>query len=291
MNRNEIILSQINDGGRGIEIGPSYNPTAAKKDGYNVQIIEHMSQEDLIQKYKKMNIQTDAIEEVDYVWSGSPYSVLTGKEKYYDWIIASHVIEHTPDLIGFLVECDSILKDSGVLSLAIPDKRYTFDHFRHLSGISRIIDNHLRECRTHTLGTATDFHLNTAFNEGKASWYPGAKSDYRLVHSFEEARELIDGFAASEQYVDAHAWCFTPHSFRLLIHDLNALDYIPFQEVSFSPTQGCEFFVTLGRTGKGPSLSRLDMMRIIESELSPQPQSIRPVIQLANRIKRMVFRL
>ena len=285
--RNEIILSQIKDGGRGIEIGPSYNPIAAKKDGYNVQIIDHLTKEELIEKYKEFDVQVDNIEEVDFVWNGMPYSVLTGNEKYYDWIIASHVIEHTPDFIGFLIECDSILKDDGVLSLAVPDKRYIFDHFRAISGISRIIDNHLRKCQKHTIGTITDFHLNTAFNGELTSWDSNATGNYHLVHSFDSARGLVDDFAASDQYVDAHAWCFTPHSFRLIIHDLHSLGYIPFKEVAFFPTQGYEFFVTLGRTGKGNSISRLDLMKLIESELSKPSRTTQRVQQIASRLKRL----
>ena len=58
----------------------------------------------------------------------------------YDWIVASHLVEHTPDLIGFLNDCDSLLKENGVLSLAIPDQRYCFDYFRPLTGIGHVID-------------------------------------------------------------------------------------------------------------------------------------------------------
>ena len=117
MNRTEKILYHVDKEGRGIEIDPSYSPVAAKKDGYNVHIIDHLNREQLISKYSDHHhVDLDNIEEVDFVWDGHPYSDLTGKTKHYDWIIASHVIEHTPDLIGFLVECDSILKDDGVLS-------------------------------------------------------------------------------------------------------------------------------------------------------------------------------
>ena len=111
MERKNKILRHITKEGRGIEIGPSHNPITPKKDGYLVHIIDHMSREQLINKYRDHNVNLDNIEEVDFVWQGQPYSELTGKCKYYDWIIASHMIEHTPDLIGFLNECDAILKD------------------------------------------------------------------------------------------------------------------------------------------------------------------------------------
>ena len=122
--RKEKGLRHIDKNGDGVEIGPSHSPIAPKRDGYKVQIIDHATREQLIEKYKSHDVQLDNIEEVDYVWSGESYISLTGKKKFHDWIIASHVIEHTPDLIGFLNDCDSILKDDGVISLVIPDMRY-----------------------------------------------------------------------------------------------------------------------------------------------------------------------
>jgi hypothetical protein len=44
------------------------------------------------------------------------------------------------DLIRFLNDCDSLLKKAGILSLAVPNKRYSFDHFRPITGIGRVVD-------------------------------------------------------------------------------------------------------------------------------------------------------
>ncbi len=145
MSREEKILRHIDKNGYGIEIGPSHNPIAAKKDGYKTHIIDHMSREQLIVKYEDHSVNLHNIEEVDFVWKGERYSELTGKTQYYDWIIASHIIEHTPDFIGFLNDCDAILKDDGVISLVVPDKRYCFDHYRPITGISKIIDSHFQK--------------------------------------------------------------------------------------------------------------------------------------------------
>ena len=50
MNRNEKILAHINKAGFGLEIGPSHNPVAPKKEGYNVSIIDHMTKQELLVK-------------------------------------------------------------------------------------------------------------------------------------------------------------------------------------------------------------------------------------------------
>ena len=268
MSRKEKALKHIDRNGRGIEIGPCYSPIAPKCEGFQVDIIDHMSREELLAKYapQKDFVDLDQIEEVDFRWQGEKYSELTGRSKYYDWIIASHVVEHTPDLIGFLEDCDSVLKDEGVLSLIIPDKRYCFDRFRPLTGISQIIDAHFSECSVHSAGTVAEFYLNVVAKANMIAWGADTQGDYVFVHTLEDAKQGMDQARADQIYTDTHSWCFVPHSFRLLIHDLHSLGLIPFQEVDYSPSAGCEFFMTLGRSGNGIRKSRLEMLQMIEEE-------------------------
>ncbi len=266
MGRKEKILQYIDKSGLGLEIGPSHRPIAPKKDGYRVQILDHMSREQLMAKYKEHGVDIDSIEEVDFIWQGERYLELTGSAKQYEWIIASHVIEHTPDLIGFLNDCDTVLKDDGVISLAVPDKRYCFDHFRPLAGISTIIDGHTQELVDHTQGTVAEYYLNVVSRSKEIAWACGAVGDYKFLYSHNEALQKIKQAAEDDAYVDVHAWCFVPHSFRLMIRDLFDLGFIPFKEVGFHSTEGCEFFITLGRGGAGCALSRMELLRKIESE-------------------------
>lgn len=267
MNRKEKILMHIDAFGKGLEIGPSHSPVAPKREGFDVQSIDHLPKEELIRKYSAESVDISGVEEVDYVWRGEPYAELTGKRNYYDWIIASHLVEHTPDLIGFLNDCDSVLKETGVISLAVPDKRYCFDHYRPITSIAMIIDSHCHKNRIHTVGTAVEYYLNAVLREGMIAWSSDISGEDRLRYPLEEAMEEIDSVRGSKEYVDIHAWCFVPHSFRLLIHDLYNLGLIPFKEVDFHLTEGCEFFITLGRNGSGIGVSRLEMLRTIESEI------------------------
>jgi hypothetical protein len=266
MNRNDKLLHCIDKNGMGIEIGPSHNPVAPKKKGYRVQVIDHLNREQLLEKYKDHNLHLENIEEVDFVWNGETYAELTGKRKFYDWIIASHLIEHVPDLIGFLNSCDEILKDDGVVSLVIPDKRLCFDHYRPISGLAAIIDSHLQKHTLHTPGTVADFWLNGVSRGGSLAWDRFQTGVYTFNNTLEQAREGMNRVTAKKEYIDVHAWCFTPHSFRLIMHDLHSLGLIQLREVAFFPTQGHEFFITLGRKGNGVNLSRLDMLKIIEAE-------------------------
>ncbi|HQC71146.1 MAG TPA: class I SAM-dependent methyltransferase [Candidatus Competibacteraceae bacterium] len=267
MTREEKILQHIDKNGLGIEIGPSHNPLAPKSAGYRVHIIDHMSREQLITKYAQHGVDLNRIEEVDFIWHQEPYTELTGKNRYYDWIIASHVIEHMPDLIGFINNCDEVLKEDGVLSLVVPDKRYCFDHYRPMTSLATIVDHHIQNATYHTAGAVAEYFLNVVSRSGAIAWDARTTGHYAFVHSAEDVIRGMQSVLNDHAYLDIHAWCFTPHSFRLLMQDLFALGLIQLREVAFYPTAGCEFYMTLGRKGKGSSTSRMELLDIIETEI------------------------
>ena len=173
--REHAIFHLIDKQGFGLEIGPCHNPIAPKKNGYNVQILDHLSANDLRIKYQGHGLNLDNIEEVDFIWSGQPLHELIGKKHCYDWIIASHVIEHFPDLISFLQQSEQLLKPNGVLSLVVPDKRYCFDYFQPISTTGMLLDAHTQK-RTHpTPGQVFDNFANNAKANGAIAWSPDYK--------------------------------------------------------------------------------------------------------------------
>lgn len=258
--RERKMLAHINKLGEGVEIGPSFRPIAPKKKGFKVTIIDHASREDLIAKYGAQGIDCSEIEEVDHVWDGRSYAELTGKCQYYDWIIASHVIEHTTDLIGFLQQCEEILQPNGCLSLAIPDKRFCFDRLRPKTGLARVIDAHRHPSAFHSEGTVAEYFLNVVRRGPTIAWSRSdgcGEESLAFVHSPAEASDAVRIARRQSHFQDVHAWTFTPHSFRLLVHDLATLGYIGFRETAFHDTTGHEFFVTLSKTGNPSAIDRL----------------------------------
>ena len=67
MDRIDKILRDIDRGGQGIEIGASVSPVAPKRDGFNIEIIDHLDRDGLLNKYGADLEDTSIIEEVDYV--------------------------------------------------------------------------------------------------------------------------------------------------------------------------------------------------------------------------------
>lgn len=273
-NRADYVLANIKRDGIGVEIGPSHRPLAPKRMGYKTHVIDHMTREDLKVKYEKANVALENIEEVDFVWRGESYSELTKRSKYYDWIIASHVIEHVPDLIGFLSDCDEILKDDGVLSLAIPDSRFCFDHFRPVSSLGSVIDASLHRRKFNSAGMVADFFLNAVKRGGTITWPRSCTDEFTFIHGIAGVRNAIKKVVEKGAYVDIHAWCFTPSWFRLIIEDLYVLGFTTMRELDFFDPGTHEFYVTLARHGNGPGVQRLDLLRLAAIDMSIADASV-----------------
>jgi 2-polyprenyl-3-methyl-5-hydroxy-6-metoxy-1,4-benzoquinol methylase len=267
MTREEIILAHIKKEGHGLEIGPSYGPLAPKSAGFRAHVLDHLGKDELIEKYRPHAVKIENIEEVDFVWDGRPYAELIGRTQAYDWIIASHAIEHMTDLIGFLNDCDSILKPDGVLSLAIPDARYCFDRFRPIAGLARVIDASHPQ-KLHSAGVVAEYFLNSVSKGGQIAWDAKYQADFALRFSLVETQQAMREVQQRGVYLDVHEWCFTPTSFRLMMRDLFELDFIRLKELAFHPTVGCEFYVTLSRAGTLPPGPRLDLLQEIHREQS-----------------------
>ena len=254
MERTAVIRSLFDTSGKGLEIGPSYNPIMPKSDGFQVDIIDHLSTSDLRLKYANdQGVDVSHIEAVDYIWDGRPLHEVIDKYNYYDYIVASHVIEHTPNLLGFLMECEILLKQNGALVLAIPDKRRCFDLFRPLSTTGAVLQAHIEERTRHTPGTAFDHVAYFATMLGHDGCVAGTDGEPRLEHALAFAQTIFHRSVASQAYFDFHAWTFTPSSFRMILKDLYELDQLKLREGELR-TSSHEFFVRLSRSAKGCDL-------------------------------------
>ena len=102
MSRSEKLLSIVDPSMRVIELGPSHSPLAPKAEGWNVSVVDHGARDELVEKYRIHPVDVSRIEEVDVIWTSGPLDAAFPPDALgtYDAIIASHVLEHIPDLIG-----------------------------------------------------------------------------------------------------------------------------------------------------------------------------------------------
>ncbi len=248
--RAEILLGSVSKNSRIIEIGPSFDPIAPKRKGWNSASIDHLTREGLVAKYAEHpGVDVNMIEPVDFVWSGGMLSDAVPPEQRgsFDVFLASHVIEHTPDLIAFLDAAQTLLKEDGLVTLAIPDKRYCFDYFQPLTTTGQLLEAHAKHRRRHNGERAFDHFAYAVTDGGAEAWGQRPSQGIQLIHGLQSAVENYALFESSPDYHDLHAWHFVPSSFELVLLELGALGETDWRVERVFPTEGWEFFAWLRR--------------------------------------------
>lgn len=207
-------LTGIDTKGTVLEIGPLNRPIVR---GENVYYADHCSTPELRMKYAlDPNVNSDDIVDVHFDLSSTSIESAGRNVGGFDLVVASHVIEHVPDLAGWLRSINSALKPNGVLALVIPDKNYTFDIFRRET--ERWMIDDARGLTRPSLRQVLDHFLNVVAADTGALWKsPNAKADFRPAIGAEAIEGLISQHG-SGAYIDAHCWVFTPERFASLIN-------------------------------------------------------------------------
>ncbi len=126
--------------GTGIEIGGLNNPMTVVGNAKVLQV-DYLSTEDLRRKFSEQGAvdiaSVDVVADAHALDSAfSPGSL--------DFVIANHVIEHFEDPLRVLRQFHRILRVGGIVHLAVPDKRVTFDKGRPRTPITHLIEDNLK---------------------------------------------------------------------------------------------------------------------------------------------------
>jgi SAM-dependent methyltransferase len=259
MDRLAEILKFASKTAKGVEIAPWFAPIAAKSAGYNVTILDVFPTEELRRRAAAdPNIPKDSInriETVDFVGSAVEIATIVGATDQlgtFDYIISSHNFEHLPNPIKFLQGCQKVLKPGGVLSMAIPDHRACFDHFRPHTTIADWLEAYFENRQRPKLSQI--FAQTSYACELKNP--PGRETAFFVDDNAAEMRpnEVLresynDWLAARDSndsiYRDAHCSVLTISSIQLLVAEAKFLGLIDFDVKAVAGLNGCEFFIHL----------------------------------------------
>ena len=151
MDRRAEILGVVDPAtARGLEIGPLDKPIVRRERGQQIWYADHTDTASLKEHYAQhAMVYSDHVPEdildVDFVLSDGPLLELTKDVAPFDYVVASHVIEHIPDLVAWFDELSSVLVDGGRVCLAIPDRRYCFDARRASTELADVVAAHLEQ--------------------------------------------------------------------------------------------------------------------------------------------------
>jgi len=263
MGRHESITRYITKEKRGIEIGAWYNGVAPKRLGYNCLILDVFDTATLRSRAEKdPSVSPDMainIEGVDLVGSSTLIAQLVeGIDALgqFDYIVASHNLEHTPDPITFFQGCERVLKPDGYLSMIVPDRRGCFDYFRPNSTTAELVAAYFEKRSRPSDAQVFEQHSLHARRVNGADQeivFPFSTDPHEII-PFQHLDTELDYWkrrihSGDDSYRDAHCWAFTPASFELVLLDLGFLGLTKFDVAEMESTDG-EFFVHLHNSGR-----------------------------------------
>jgi SAM-dependent methyltransferase len=131
------VIANVYLRGEGIEIGALHQPLPVP-ESVRVKYIDRMTAAELQRHYPE--IASTPFVETDIVDNGEELTTIADNSQ--DFVIANHFIEHCQNPIRTLENFLRVLKTSGVLYLAVPEKRFTFDVRRPPTPIDHILRDH-----------------------------------------------------------------------------------------------------------------------------------------------------
>ena len=184
--------------------------------------------------------------EIDAVWGEK--TLLEALGRTVDYVIASHVIEHVPDLITWFAEVRDVLAPKGQLRLAVPDRRYTFDFRRSETRLSDVVNAWFMKARKPLPHSILDFFLEVTEVDVTRAWRGGVV-DPKPIYTLESALSVAADARDHDAYHDVHCWVFTTDSFVRLMARLAELGLVAFAcRAFFEPEPNTlEFIVHLDR--------------------------------------------
>ena len=133
-----------------------------------------------------------------------------------DYVVTSHVLEHTANPVAALFEWARVVRHGGIIYMVVPDRRLTFDHPRGLTP-----PEHMME----------DFHRGTGNSDGthiadyldRIDWtrYHPAGTPAEHAATREHLRVTYTAAAENQLEINMHFHVFEPSNLGALIGLMN----------------------------------------------------------------------
>jgi predicted SAM-dependent methyltransferase len=135
LNRDAIAERYLH--GEGLEIGALHNPLPVPEQA-RVRYVDRMTTAELRRQYPELDgkplVDVEVVDDGERLESVPDESV--------DFVIANHFLEHCQDPIGALGTMFRVVRPGGVVYLAVPDKRFTFDADREVTSTEHLLHDH-----------------------------------------------------------------------------------------------------------------------------------------------------
>lgn len=255
--RRDFIMSQLSTFQSGLEIAPYFHPVTdrSKHDVFYVDCIDNEE----IRRKAAANPDAAASQEVpliDAVWlPGMRLAECVGGRRF-GYVVASHVLEHVPNPLGWLLDILECVEVGGRIAILLPSKLYTMDYYRPLTTFADVVGWWVEKPTRPTAVQVMDFLSQSFLDDGLVS-FDSQMPPFELAprhYSDQQALEFAQYVYSTNCYLDIHCTVWTPESFVEVFSRLKRLGLIdteilgPF--TGFTGSSRAEFLVYLQKTSE-----------------------------------------
>jgi len=248
--RYSFLTNNLNLNLPGIEIAPLFRPTV-RKDEANVFYVDVCTADESRRKHE--HYEHEPIVEIDVIWSpGTSLKDCVPPSSIFHWAIASHVLEHVPDPLGWLNQVLEVLPTGGTIALALPRKEYCFDKFRNDTTTAEMIEAWIHRYQVPSSRQVYDFISNSVSNGYLRDGFENLDdfNDCEKSYSFAEAFSYVKRIFHNREYLDVHCNVFNPSTIIQIFDDLTALGILNVRSWLTLSGDYEEFFVCVQKMGE-----------------------------------------
>lgn len=198
--------------GEGLEIGALAHPLQVKP-GVKVRYVDKLTRAEALQVLPDLDARK--VVEPDLIEDG--FQLASVEDSSQDFIIANHVLEHTPNPVGALVQWSRVLRSNGILYLSVPLAAMCFDAGRPITPIQHFFEDH--DIYDRNDQEAIQLKNKAHFIEWVTISEPNIFAGQRKVFSI-PSREEIDRRFTQERvtmFNELHFHSFSKESFRAFL--------------------------------------------------------------------------
>ena len=279
MDRKQALVGPLRLSGLGLEIAPYFYPLLDKAK-YDVCYVDCIDNETIAKKAaENPGAVGREIPRIDWVWTpGKPLRACIPADIAFDYCVATHVMEHVADTIGWLNQIFDVMHKGAVLALALPDRRYTMDYYRRETTLGDLVGNWIGAPSRPTAAQIVDF-LSQSFHDTRrvagdemfdvSQPFAAAPRHY----SDDQALEFAALSQRDRTYLDVHCTVWTPASFVEVMSRVIGMGLINAQlsePIERAPDTGWdEFIVHMTKLGE-PRISRDALLKRATSMATAQ---------------------
>jgi SAM-dependent methyltransferase len=197
--------------GTGLEIGAMHFPLLVPK-GVKVKYVDRLSKQEAIKRYPDL----DGSRMVDPEIIEDGFTLASVPLQSQDFVIANHVLEHSPNPLQTLENWARVLRPGGVLYVTVPIAETCFDRGRAQTTIDHMVEDY-KSCRESRLEQFSALNLQHYDEWVRISLPNVAREEGRKPRAMTPADivEEVQRLAQSQEEIHFHT--FSPASFEALL--------------------------------------------------------------------------